>query len=203
MNKVNFTAKDIKVFQRLKSELGISSFSKNRIFLFGGVIRDRFVHISESQDYDFIVDTFSFPLIENLAKIKNQFQTNYDTKAWYSYPKKTIKLLSFQLEVEDFKAILQFKVIDVLMNGLSSQYKDKDFTVNSLIVDLDTLRLIEQPHHQKMLADIQSRKISILNSFWTTFWQNEIRFLRIFDLLSKGFTFDSNTNFQLSMQSSS
>lgn len=69
----------------------------------------------------------------------------------------------------------------------------RDFSVNSLIVDVRTKTVANMPFiSRSILRDLKERKINIMHSFESTFDDNEIRFLRLFHLLEKNFTFSNN-----------
>ena len=105
----------------------IASKLNSKIYLVGGAIRDIFLN-RQANDYDFVV----FGNLKRLAKeVSSRFLCKY---------------ILYEKKLKTYRVFCRAKTIDLSeprAQTIEEDLKKRDFTINSMAVDLDSLKLID------------------------------------------------------------
>ncbi|MEN2983506.1 MAG: HD domain-containing protein [Dictyoglomaceae bacterium] len=146
---------------------------KVKIYLVGGFIRDYFLG-KESRDLDFIIYPFSYKILEYFTKSVSGKIFPLDENRKYF---RVIAKLNNENYIFDFTPPQE--------ENLLGEIKRRDFTINSILLDLSNLRLIDLLGGIK---DLKENKLKVCSEY--SIPEDPLRILR-------GFRFASNLGFKL------
>ncbi len=164
---------DIEVYPNIKYLKEICDSYNVKLYLVGGAVRDIILN-RKITDFDFLVDC-------KIEEIVTRFQTKTNRK-FILFDKK-IKVYRFFFE--DFTIDLS----ELKPKTLEYELERRDFTINSIALDLDTKILIDPA---KGLNDLQNRILRYSSSI--TFEDDPIRLIRLFRIAAQlKFDIEKNT----------
>ena len=172
-------------YPHLKIIQAIAQKRRVKVFLVGGFLRDRLLN-RRCQDFDFAVSKGAIKLARLLAsRIKGAFILLDEEHGCARVARKTTA------------GIVTYDFADYRASTLKKDLEHRDFTINTLCVDLNSLKdpdsipkvLID---HKCALRDIQARKIKMVMK--QAFQEDPLRLVRAFSLQANlGFKIDPKT----------
>lgn len=162
----------------LRSILVDLSPRKDTFYMSGGYVRDTLLNI-ESEDVDTMMHSSVFEEFKRkLLTVEGVLNYNYSTMSKQNGD--GLDLLRFELRG------FEFDVKRTEYDNILEVVKSKDFTVNTVLVDLFTLDIIDPNNH---MADVNNRVLRGVDKYSIIFIDKN-RILRAVRLKHKGFAFE-------------
>jgi len=168
-------------YPQIKIIQQIAQKKKVKVYLVGGFLRDHFLN-NERTDFDFAVSSGALLLARGFSKkIRGAFVLLDKERGCARVCKKTGGKI-FTFDFTDFRA-----------KTLKGDVSKRDFTINTLCMDLETGQLLDL---NKGRADIKAKKIKMVSA--SAFKEDPLRLLRAFSLRAQlGFVIEKKTQIQM------
>lgn len=164
---------DIEPYPYIKTLKSVCDSYNVKLYLVGGAVRDSILNKSIS-DFDFLVEE----KIDDIASAFTQ-ETNKN-------------FILFDKEIKIFRFVFQNCTIDIAQlcpDTIESELARRDFTIDSIAIDLDTKALIDPLNG---ISDIKNRIVRFSNP--NIFKNDPVRLIRLFRIAAQlKFDIDKNT----------
>ncbi|MFN3699801.1 MAG: HD domain-containing protein, partial [Dictyoglomus sp.] len=139
----------------------------------GGFIRDYLLG-KESKDLDLLIDPFYLEFLENLSHVLKGKIIILDEERKY-----------FRLSIKRNGTIFNLDFTPIYQGNLLLEISRRDFTINSILLDLQSFTLLDP---LKGLKDLEENILRLSSS--TSLEEDPLRILRVFRFSASGFKID-------------